>query len=660
MVPVKYSVLSVANKDERIVYIPVATTETAGIVKIGEGLKVDYYGLLSIADDVKELLDKVKIGDIVSKGFFEHRDDFKYSKNTVVYYDKDFYVSLVDDNDFELTNETAWNRVGVKTQLDAKEVILSTGENAEDVLLALREELALMKVTLEEQEKTLNEKVDKKVPPYYLTVTDTHASMSYSPNKGTVGSASYAGFGVTKNTVTISTEVGQTGRSSGTELTIDAGVRPTLKMWGDFEFVDPSLPGLPEKPEYPFEGSPLATQYDLDEKVSHTFYEYDYAEQKPKQSTITNKENIILSSSYGENTNTVKVTPTTFTLNDKNIALEEYVDNKVSDVNAIKIMNKEPNLVVESTEYVVQEVATQYIVDNYGRQPQPNDGLFITFTDKNNDVIKYAFFNGAWINVGLNDIDLSNYVKNTDYATAQKAGIVRASDSGGLQLDSNGFLYTVPATENNITNKDNTYRPITAQNLDFAVKTGITNNSIELTDEEKATAQNWFGIESGGIEQLVGTEEKPINLATDMRVGHAYALNGVITYKSSLPTATTSRYMLAYKDNADRVTIFNYSMGSTITHFPGVISDLAINSNTGLVTSEYKYTMLQSINSSSVTTQRSIFAPTSGGTNGQILQSNGAYSAPTWTTPNFATIDDINNAIGNVSALLGDTEDLEV
>ena len=38
-------------------------------------------------------------------------------------------------------------------------------------------------------------------------------------------------------------------------------------------------------------------------------------------------------------------------------------------------------------------------------------------TDKNNDVIEYAYFNSSWINIGLNDIDLTNYVDKTSPQT---------------------------------------------------------------------------------------------------------------------------------------------------------------------------------------------------------------------------------------------------
>lgn len=103
--------------------------------------------------------------------------------------------------------------------------------------------------------------------------------------------------------------------------------------------------------------------------------------------------------------------------NGGNMATLEDIDTKISEISSVQIRNKEPNLVIEATTDTVQAVATQYIVDNYGRQPETNDGLFITMTDKNNDVIEYAYFNSSWINIGLNDIDLSNYVDKTSLQT---------------------------------------------------------------------------------------------------------------------------------------------------------------------------------------------------------------------------------------------------
>lgn len=121
--------------------------------------------------------------------------------------------------------------------------------------------------------------------------------------------------------------------------------------------------------------------------------------------------NITLSSSMetlGESQ--LKITPSEVTINGEYVATKPFVESEILKISSVKIRNIEPNLIIEANGENIQEVATQYIIDNYQRNPQTNDGLFITRTDLKNDVIKYAYFNSQWINIGLNNVDLSNYV----------------------------------------------------------------------------------------------------------------------------------------------------------------------------------------------------------------------------------------------------------
>lgn len=63
MIPKKPAQYNLLAKQERLVYVPLATRETAGIVKIGNGLSIDSYGLLSIDSniltDINKKVDKV-------------------------------------------------------------------------------------------------------------------------------------------------------------------------------------------------------------------------------------------------------------------------------------------------------------------------------------------------------------------------------------------------------------------------------------------------------------------------------------------------------------------------------------------------------------------------------------------------------------------------
>jgi hypothetical protein len=54
----------------------------------------------------------------------------------------------------------------------------------------------------------------------------------------------------------------------------------------------------------------------------------------------------------------------------------------------------------------------------------------------NNYYDEYIYTNNAWEKIGDTEIDLTNYVKNTDYATSSKGGVI--IPARGMSLDTNG------------------------------------------------------------------------------------------------------------------------------------------------------------------------------------------------------------------------------
>ena len=93
------------------------------------------------------------------------------------------------------------------------------------------------------------------------------------------------------------------------------------------------------------------------------------------------------------------------------------------------------------------------------------------------------------------NIKITDYVKNTDYATVDKAGVVKGSSTYGIGVNSEtGIAFIGKASESDISKKSSNYKPIVPTNLDYAVKVGIATNTIELTDEEKTNASNWLGV----------------------------------------------------------------------------------------------------------------------------------------------------------------------
>lgn len=88
---------------------------------------------------------------------------------------------------------------------------------------------------------------------------------------------------------------------------------------------------------------------------------------------------------------------------------------------------------------------------------------------------------------------LEGYVKDTDYATSTKHGVISSDTSFGTAVNGSGKIYIVRAGDNAVKQKTSVYNPLTPSNIDLAVKTGVTTNTIELSADEKANAKAWLG-----------------------------------------------------------------------------------------------------------------------------------------------------------------------
>lgn len=129
-----------------------------------------------------------------------------------------------------------------------------------------------------------------------------------------------------------------------------------------------------------------------------------------------------------------------------------------------------------------------------------------------------------WLGIvagGLTEEELveKGFVKNTDYASDAQYGLVKTHYnkwSSGLEFKDN-MLLIYPAAKGDINVKsESSVLPITPQNLDYAVKVGLTTNKETLTAEEKAKARRWLGaVGSEDIDAIynilnqtvIGTEE---------------------------------------------------------------------------------------------------------------------------------------------------------
>jgi len=162
-----------------------------------------------------------------------------------------------------------------------------------------------------------------------------------------------------------------------------------------------------------------------------------------------------------------------------------------------------------TTDYVDQKVA-----DLVNSAPETLDtlGEVAKAIEENADVVDAL--NSA-IGNKADKSDLTDYVKNTDKATASKLGLVMANGSGGVAVWGDGLLYTKSATNTQIEAKASPYFPIVPSNLDRAVKVGLTTNTETLTEEEKTNAQNWLGVPQFTATQL---EDGSYSLTIDVEV----------------------------------------------------------------------------------------------------------------------------------------------
>ena len=112
-------------------------------------------------------------------------------------------------------------------------------------------------------------------------------------------------------------------------------------------------------------------------------------------------------------------------------------------------------------------------------------------------------------------VDLTDYVKNTDYAEVNKYGLVKLGNyaSSGFEVKNDGTLGVYYARANDLKNKTNN-TVVTAYNIPRAVKEGLIdaeNGGVkgEWTNEERAKARQTLGIND--TDGLTEEQENKLN-----------------------------------------------------------------------------------------------------------------------------------------------------
>ena len=118
--------------------------------------------------------------------------------------------------------------------------------------------------------------------------------------------------------------------------------------------------------------------------------------------------------------------------------------------------------------------------------------------DGENRFTEYAYIDGKWETLGAISIqvDHSEYVKFTDYATENKAGVVKSAKAYAFVVTAIGAPSAdiLRLAEYNSATVSAFIGKGTLENIKYTyVKEGITTNTETLTDEEKASACDWLG-----------------------------------------------------------------------------------------------------------------------------------------------------------------------
>lgn len=129
----------------------------------------------------------------------------------------------------------------------------------------------------------------------------------------------------------------------------------------------------------------------------------------------------------------------------------------------------------------------------------------------------------VWDGSNLKAVGSSAYVKDTDYGTTSKAGLVKGSTDYGTYIRSNGVMQVQKATEDDINGKTNTFKPIVPSNLDYAVKSVGDGYYVKNTD--------WATDAVGGIVKISGSYG--ISMRTNNILQVAAASEAMIDEKTS-------------------------------------------------------------------------------------------------------------------------------
>ena len=156
-------------------------------------------------------------------------------------------------------------------------------------------------------------------------------------------------------------------------------------------------------------------------------------------------------------------------------------------------------------------------------------------------------------------IDLSEYVKFTDYASEEKAGVVQTDIRRGIgvvPIDHKLYVNTLVTTD--INNRTDTIGVLPMSFLNMAVKAALTdsNRITNMTASEQSNARDVIRAEKMTKIAVATTSDVVLNDKVDTRVS-----SSVTTINLTIPTLVTPLYESAFS--------FQSGTNATTLAYPG-------------------------------------------------------------------------------------------
>ena len=180
-----------------------------------------------------------------------------------------------------------------------------------------------------------------------------------------------------------------------------------------------------------------------------------------------------------------------------NAAMATAIGNAIGNINSFDMA-------------VVQELPTQDI--------STHTIYLVPKTGDTNDVYdEYVYINNAWEMVGNTQIDLSNYVQKTDYATSNTVGLVKVGN--GLYNSSDGAIHINAAPERIIKLGTGSTAPIVSSNQHQATFYGLAKAAGDTTQSQSSNAVGTYTDDAkAAIRTMLGAVGTT-DYATDTQFG---------------------------------------------------------------------------------------------------------------------------------------------